>query len=176
MKSLQCLDLANNKISDSMKDLGKIFNQLQGLEILVLKGNPCMAAKQKRASLIGGTPSKKKLQDANSVKLVNLLAEMPITRQFDCNLRVVDREITVVERIKAWKSSGATEAEINEGRPKWLCFKDTKRATPENLQSLDLDGMQIDNLLLHRYTRLTTLLLRGNSQTLKPLGSRICHP
>ena len=59
LESLQCLDLANNKISDSIKDLGKVFNKLQGLEILVLKGNPCMAAKQKRASLIGGTSSKK---------------------------------------------------------------------------------------------------------------------
>ena len=44
LKSLQCLDLANNKISDSIKDLGKVFNQLQDLEILALKGNPCMRA------------------------------------------------------------------------------------------------------------------------------------
>ena len=172
LESLQCLDLANNKISDSIKDLGKVFNKLQDLEILVLKGNPCMRAKQKRLSMIGGTPSKKGLHDAHSAKVVSLLVEMPITRQFDCNLRIVDREITVVERIKAWSSSGATETEINEGRAQMALFLRTpKGATPENLQSLDLDGMQIDNLLLHRYTRLTTLLLRGNSlQTLKTLG------
>jgi hypothetical protein len=88
--------------------LGALINKFQALEIICLRENPAVRNMSDRLTLIGSIP---KLHEPT------------------CTLRVIDTEISLDERVEAWRKIGGSKEETEIMRSKALYFLRTPKAS-----------------------------------------------
>eukprot|EP00003_Mantamonas_plastica_P007852 TRINITY_DN1668_c0_g1_i6.p1 TRINITY_DN1668_c0_g1~~TRINITY_DN1668_c0_g1_i6.p1 ORF type:complete len:276 (-),score=94.86 TRINITY_DN1668_c0_g1_i6:62-889(-) len=85
-----------------------------------------------------------------------------------CDLRVIDTEVTISERIKAWKKQGASNEEAE--RLRWQATLHIVRPRDENgdiladadVKGLDLSNRELQYVDITSFVNIEVLLLRGN--------------
>ncbi len=83
---LQWLDLRDNAIATPHAELAAHLDALPALEVVALRGNPCVRA-----------------DSAGAKDRLAIMGHMRRLRAVTCTLRVMDTEITVNERVAAWQ-------------------------------------------------------------------------
>lgn len=64
--------------------------------------------------------------------------------QVNCTLRVIDREVTLSERVEAWKRVGGTEEEVESLRTRAALFLRTPQSVPRAaIETLNLDDLEV---------------------------------
>eukprot|EP00698_Gefionella_okellyi_P022880 TRINITY_DN7670_c0_g1_i1.p1 TRINITY_DN7670_c0_g1~~TRINITY_DN7670_c0_g1_i1.p1 ORF type:complete len:2182 (-),score=499.73 TRINITY_DN7670_c0_g1_i1:26-6466(-) len=153
LPKLRILDVSNNKIDYTMQELAEFIDEMPAIEILVLKGNPCMVTPLDR-------------QD--------LLSHMKCLHDVDCKLRILDTEIDINERVEAWKLTAGRRKES----PEVLRFKFTLSTRVDHslavdkITALNLNNAKLQLADLRLLVNLEVLLLCGNefSSTKKIAG------
>lgn len=152
LRFLRMLDVSHNSINNGLTDLGEMLNGMEALEVFVIRGNPCM-----------------KKYDAARETLIGSIRRM---REVTCNLRVIDTDVHIGERVSAWRKSGGTEEETEHLRAQAALYLRTPRISiPESVLTLDLDGLDLKHVELSEFRSLKKLKLRSNRlMTLENLG------
>jgi Leucine-rich repeat (LRR) protein len=142
LKSLRILDVSKNMIDISLKELGALINKFPILEIIALRENPVMKNLSDRLALISFIP---KLREATAM------------------LRVIDTEISVDERVEAWKKNGGSKEEVELMRSKALYFLRTPAdVIPSQLTGLDMSYGGLSHISLSDFLNLEFLSLKQN--------------
>eukprot|EP01006_Ploeotia_vitrea_P036609 TRINITY_DN66040_c7_g3_i1.p1 TRINITY_DN66040_c7_g3~~TRINITY_DN66040_c7_g3_i1.p1 ORF type:complete len:2447 (+),score=1447.66 TRINITY_DN66040_c7_g3_i1:190-7530(+) len=147
LPELAFLDVRNNNIKTKPVELGRIIDSLKKLQVLAIRGNPCMRNKKDRLRLMGSIPG---------------------LREVNCTLMVIDQPIDIHERVEAWKLQGGSDEEAEKLRYETALFLRAPR--PEKIPDADvlrlnLDRMGLQRVNLLRYANLEVLRLRGNKLT-----------
>jgi Leucine-rich repeat (LRR) protein len=171
LKRLKCLDLSKNTIRMKLQDFGKVINKLNNLQLLAVRGNPFVeisgAKKKRRSSLFlrdGGEKDIQEAEDNTAMEKfhVALLHYIVNSKKHNFPLRVIDTELTVTERMMAWKN----EPKIETVRAPMALFLSTPPGTkPKEMKQLLLDDTGLSEINLSRYVNLTCLRLRRNKLT-----------
>jgi hypothetical protein len=90
------LDLSYNQLRNKISDMGTLFNKLERLSVLAVRENPNM--KHFRAARL------------------ELIGSIERMRNVRCELRVIDSEVTVSERVTGWRRTGGSEEEAEKLR------------------------------------------------------------
>jgi hypothetical protein len=102
LKNLRILDVSKNNIDTPLKELAGFIDRLSALQILAIRDNPCM---------------KNGYADR-----FNLIGYMENMKQVNCVLQVIDTEISLDERVEAWKKNGGAVEECELLRYKAIIF------------------------------------------------------
>ena len=139
---LRILDVHDNQIDTAFKVLAPFLDTLTSLRVICLRGNPCM----------------KDLKDR-----LNLIGQMKSMRNEKANLRIIDSEISIDERIEAWKKQGGKADESELLRWKTLLYQRIPEETEaSHIKVLDLTNGGLLNLDVTAFEGLETLLLKNN--------------
>jgi Leucine-rich repeat (LRR) protein len=163
IKTLRVLDLSFNRITNKLKVIGEYINRFKNLVVLCLRGNPGMhgtETKKRRSSIVGAHKDEESMYSKQRLSLIGAISDL---RKVDCHLEIIDTQITVDERIEAWKSYGGANDQLEKMRTKMAMFL----AVPTSMQpklvlSIDLDGQMLRNVDVSEYVNLNILRLRGN--------------
>ena len=142
LKNLEILDLSNNQIKNPIKKLGSFIDQLSKIHVICLRGNPVIKNSEDREKLLG------------AIKTL---------REVSCTLQVLDTQITLKQRLDAWKKAGGQNEEIENLRTKVTMLTRVQHPNSNDLTCLDFSdtGMQRENLI--KYPNLSFLSFRGNN-------------
>ncbi|KAJ5080249.1 leucine rich repeat protein [Anaeramoeba ignava] len=124
LPKLQELDLSYNKIGNKVSELSALFDKLGVLEMVALRGNPCMKDSNSRQSILNGMTS---------------------IRQMKSRLRVIDSEITIGERVNAWKAQGVSEKQCEELRFQAVIFVRFKNKSELDLSNCELSEIDLSD-------------------------------
>ena len=81
-------------------------------------------------------------------------------------MRYIDSELTVIERLDAWRLAGGDEIEVSQTALQMALYLRTANFRSEKtVKQIDLDGIGLNTVVLTRYINLSKLLLRGNNMT-----------
>lgn len=140
---LRLLDLRDNQLRTKPSALGRLFNGMPALEAVAVRGNPVT----------------KRLQRAR----IEIIGSMPRMGEVECELRVIDSEVTVSERVEALRKAGKGKDEAEKLRANIaLRLRTPRGAEPASVRTLNLDDMELYSIDLSAYTELRVLRLRGN--------------
>eukprot|EP00002_Diphylleia_rotans_P021967 TRINITY_DN428_c0_g2_i2.p1 TRINITY_DN428_c0_g2~~TRINITY_DN428_c0_g2_i2.p1 ORF type:complete len:2171 (-),score=432.49 TRINITY_DN428_c0_g2_i2:273-6785(-) len=143
---LRTLDLSFNKIENTIAEIAQFIDSLPDLQILAIRNNPFYERGRDGARMM-------------------ILGQIQKLRDPNCSFRVLDTDVTIEERVAAWKKFGATEHDVET-----LRFQATiKSRKPHHLAddeviSLDLCMCNLTTeLKLASFVNLQVLLLRRNN-------------
>jgi len=143
--SLRVLDVSYNLIKNPISYLARLLDSLTALECVALHDNPCFKSPKARTSLIGA---------------------MSATKEVECQLQVIDTELTIDERIDAWKKVGGSEEECEDLRYKAVMWQRAPRDIPAcEVTALGLNAAGFKSFEINQFVSLKYLLLRGNYLT-----------
>ncbi|KAJ3424761.1 dynein assembly factor 1 axonemal [Anaeramoeba flamelloides] len=165
LKNLRIVDLSFNRINNTIKEIANWIGQMGSLEIICLRGNPCLKKKQKIKKDRENVRQKGGTKDNESRNRNNLLSLITNLQNRDCRLRVIDTEITITERVDAWKARGATDEQCNELRFQTTIHTRLSREALSNLESvkvLDLSDAELKQISITEFPNLRRLSLKNN--------------
>ena len=171
--SLRVLDISNNNIDMKLDDVGSFVNELKNLTVFCIRENPCMIEQDEKRKRRPSLLEKSNEVSSYSKTRMQLLGAIMGLREIDCKLRIIDTQITVDERIEAWKQSTSSEKsnsidienlEMMRTRMALFIAMPSGIAT-QNVTHLDLDGQLLRNVPLNTFESLKILRLRGNLLT-----------
>ncbi|CEO96342.1 hypothetical protein PBRA_005013, partial [Plasmodiophora brassicae] len=152
LQQLVRLDLRSNKINVPLAQIAQVADTLSLLELLYLRGNPIMRTTQDR------------------LKLISLISRM---KQVECNLRVIDTEVSLDERVDSWIASGGAVDQAETLRYRAAIFQRVKKGVaPNEVLDLNLSGTNISIVSLKGFINMQRLTLRSN-RLAKLLGADI---
>ncbi|KAJ3450828.1 protein phosphatase 1 regulatory subunit sds22-related [Anaeramoeba flamelloides] len=144
---LKILDLSNNQINNQIDRIASWIDQMSSLEVLCLRGNPCLKNKTNRKLLIGSIKS---------------------MREITSRLRVLDTEITISERVEGWKAQGASEEQCNDLRFKatlYIRLPKDLLSKPSRVKKLNLSNAELSLIDISEFKNLKRLNLQNNKIT-----------
>ncbi|KAJ3431570.1 protein phosphatase 1 regulatory subunit sds22-related [Anaeramoeba flamelloides] len=144
LKNLKIVDLSYNQINNKIDRIASWIDQMHSLEVLCLRGNPCLKDKTNRRLLIGSIKS---------------------MREITSRLRVLDTEITISERVEGWKAQGATEEQCNDLRFKatlYIRLPKDLLSKPMRVKKLNLSNAELSQIDISEFKNLKRLNLQNN--------------
>jgi len=137
------LDVSHNNIKGKLKPFATYFDtEFEVLECLAVHSNPITKSKTYRT------------------KMLALLTRL---RTIQCSLRVLDYEISVEERVRAWKKAGGSKDEIESFRSAIVLYQRIPKSIDKaQLKTLDLANANFSTIDLSPFLHLEVLLLKNN--------------
>lgn len=156
LKKLKVLDVSFNQLSGSLKSLAAFLDTLKTLECLSIRGNP----------IVKNFPEDRK-------RLISLMGNM---KEVSCRLQVIDIQISISERIEAWKkctapkkgltlrkSTAPAPEQLSRFRMEAIIFQRIPTNVPASqLKTLDLHECALASFDVTKFTNLEMLLMRKN--------------
>ena len=117
-------------------------------------------AKRRRSSILGAHMNEESTYSKQRMALIGAISGL---QKVDCHLRILDTQITVDERIEAWKSYGGAQDMLEKMRTKMAIFLAVPTGIQPNIvTSIDVDGQLLQEIDVGLYVNLKILRLRGN--------------
>jgi hypothetical protein len=116
--------------------------------------------KKRKKSIVGAHMDEESIYSKQRLRLIGAISDL---RLIDCHLEIIDTQITVDERIEAWKSYGGANDKLEKMRTKMAMFLAVPTGlSPKFVLSMDLDGQMLQHVDVGEYVNLSVLRLRGN--------------
>lgn len=91
-------------------------------------------------------------------KRLELLAAMPVMRDPDCKLHIIDDVVTMDERVAAWRLAGGQEEDVEAFRAGCaLTVRSGRHVDVSQVEVLDLENTHLRHVDLSPYTSLRHL-------------------
>ncbi|KAM9973551.1 hypothetical protein ACTFIW_010653 [Dictyostelium discoideum] len=160
LNNLSKLCLINNQINNPLPLIAQLLDSIKSLEIIAIRGNPCMRSPNDRLSLIGHMSTMKSITEST--------------------LKVIDTEITIYDKVEGWKLVGGPLKDAEILKLNYIVkFKSIDLFDHHSLFNLELCDCALEYLDITPFVNLRTLLLANNKfkllSNIVGLGSGSCQ-
>ncbi|KAM9953916.1 hypothetical protein ACTFIR_009023 [Dictyostelium discoideum] len=143
LNNLSKLCLINNQINNPLPLIAQLLDSIKSLEIIAIRGNPCMRSPNDRLSLIGHMSTMKSITEST--------------------LKVIDTEITIYDKVEGWKLVGGPLKDAEILKLNYIVkFKSIDLFDHHSLFNLELCDCALEYLDITPFVNLRTLLLANN--------------
>ncbi|KAN0022088.1 hypothetical protein ACTFIU_004252 [Dictyostelium citrinum] len=142
LNHLSKLCLINNQINNPLPMIAQLLDSMKSLEIIAIRGNPCMRNPNDRLSLIGYMSTMKSVTQPT--------------------LKVIDTEITIYDKVEGWKLIGGPLKDAEILKLNYVVKFKSIDLFDHNLSNLELCDCALEYLDITPFVNLRTLLLANN--------------